>query len=228
MSSGRATSVGSPWLKTLPPATSTKRLRDAEHVMRQDAVVSRPVRHLGVEPVVGHQRDDLQGRADKPVDALDQLRRRQDRPGLLVELQEFDDLRDVLRKDKFVAARQDRDRARAEALQFGSPGGVFQHIDRLELDPTDREKLLESQAAGSARLPERLQGRGLGHRGAPRERRLQLRSPPPQRQPPPQHQAAKRRSACRCCRSCAKIAGRAGSGAGSARRKPWRCGCGGS
>jgi quercetin dioxygenase-like cupin family protein len=55
----------------------------------------------------------------------------------------------------------------------------------LELDPTDREKLLESQAAGSARLPERLQGRGLGHRGAPRERRLQLRQPPSQRQPPP-------------------------------------------
>jgi hypothetical protein len=34
----------------------------------------------------------------------------------------------------------------------------------LELDPTDREKLLESQAAGSAGLPERHQWRGLGHR----------------------------------------------------------------
>ena len=213
-----------PLAEDLAAGDFEKRLRDPEHVMRQDAVLSRPVRHLDIEPVIGHQRDDLQGRADKPVEALDQLCRRQDRPGLLVELQEFDDLRDVLRKDKFVAARQDRDRACAEALQFGSPGGVFQHIDRLELDPTDREKLLESQAAGSARLPERLQGRGLGHRGAPRERRLQLRSPPPQRQPPPQHPAAKRRSACRCCRSCAKIAGRAGS----ARRKPWRCGCGGS
>src|SRR5712691_6511646 len=73
------------------------------------------------------------------------------------------DLGDVLREDKFVAARQNRDRARAEALQLRPPGRVFQHIDRLELDPTDREKLLESQAAGSARLPERLQWLGLGH-----------------------------------------------------------------
>ena len=37
-----------------------------------------------------------------------------------------------------------------------APGGVFQNIDRFELDPTDREKLLESQTAGSTRLPERL------------------------------------------------------------------------
>ena len=63
--------------------------------------------------------------------------------GRLVELQKRDDLRDVLGKDKFVAARQHRDRARAEALQLGPAGSVFKYIDRLELDPTDREKLLE-------------------------------------------------------------------------------------
>jgi hypothetical protein len=48
-------------------------------------------------------------------------------------------------------------------LQFGPAGRVSEDIDRLELDPTDREKLFQSQAAGSARLPERLQRRGFGH-----------------------------------------------------------------
>src|SRR5439155_13729863 len=110
------------------------------------------------------QRDDLQRRAYKPLQPLDQLRRRQNRSGILVELQEGNDLRDVLREHEFVAARQNRDRTGADARQFCPPGRVFKNIDRLELDPTDREKLLESQTAGSARLPERLQWCGLGHR----------------------------------------------------------------
>jgi hypothetical protein len=72
-------------------------------------------------------------------------------------------LRDVLGEDELIAARQDRDRARAEALEFGPPGRISENVDRFELDPTDREKLLESQAAGSPRLPERLQRRHFGH-----------------------------------------------------------------
>ena len=140
-----------------------ERLGDAEHVMGYRAVFAGPVRHFLVEPVVGHQRDDAQRRVDEKLHPLDQLRRRQYRRGVFLELQEFDDLRDILREDKFVAARQHRDRACPEALQLGPPGGVFQHIDRLELDPTDREKLLEPQTAGSARLPERLQWLDLGH-----------------------------------------------------------------
>jgi hypothetical protein len=91
------------------------------------------------------------------------MRRRQHRTGLLVELQEFDDLRDILREDKPVAARQDRDRACTETRQLGPSLRVFQDVDRFELDPTDREKLLESQAAGSTRLPERLQWCGIRH-----------------------------------------------------------------
>jgi hypothetical protein len=91
------------------------------------------------------------------------LRGRQHRPGLFVELQKGDDLRDILREDEIVAARQDRYRARAEALQLGAAGRIGEDVDRFELDPTDREKLFQSQAAGSARLPERLQGRGLRH-----------------------------------------------------------------
>jgi hypothetical protein len=65
-------------------------------------------------------------------------------------------LRDVLREDELIAARQDGDRARTEALEFGPTGWISEDVDRFELDPTDREKLLESQAAGSPRLPERL------------------------------------------------------------------------
>ena len=129
--------------------------------------LARPVRHLGVELVVGHLRDLSANAASmKRVHPLDKLRRRQHRPGLLVELQKLDDLGDVLREHELVAARQDRDRARAQPPQFGAAFGVFEDIDRFELDPTDREKLLESQAAGSPRLPERLQCGG--HRLLPR------------------------------------------------------------
>jgi hypothetical protein len=131
--------------------------------MRQYAVLSRPVRHLGVEPIVRHPRHEVERRADEPVEPSGELRRRQDRPGLLVELQKGDDLRDVLREDELVAPRQDRDRARADPRQLSPSGWVFENVDRLELDPTDREKLLESQTAGSTRLPERLQRRACGH-----------------------------------------------------------------
>ena len=41
--------------------------------------------------------------------------------------------------------------------QFSETVGVVQHVDGLELDRTDREKLFEFQAAGSSRLPEHLQ-----------------------------------------------------------------------
>jgi hypothetical protein len=47
-------------------------------------------------------------------------------------------------------------------LQFSAASRVSEDIDRFELNPTDREKLFESQAAGSARLPECLQ-RWLRH-----------------------------------------------------------------
>jgi hypothetical protein len=40
---------------------------------------------------------------------LNELGRRQHRSGLFVQFQKFDDLRDVLRENEFVAARQDRD-----------------------------------------------------------------------------------------------------------------------
>ncbi len=70
---------------------------------------------------------------------------------------------DVLREHVVVTARQHGDRARAQPSQLIKPGGVFQHVDGLELDPTDREKLFEFQAAGSSRLPEDLQWNGGGH-----------------------------------------------------------------
>ncbi len=51
---------------------------------------------LGAEPNQAGQRDDGERRVDKAQRALVELRRRQDRPGLLVELQKLDDLRAVL------------------------------------------------------------------------------------------------------------------------------------
>jgi len=92
-----------------------------------------------------------------------ELRRAEDRPRLFVELQEGNDLRDVLREDELIAARQDRDRSRAKTLELGPTGRISEDIDRFELDPTDREKLFQSQAAGSPGLPERLQRRRFGH-----------------------------------------------------------------
>jgi hypothetical protein len=100
-------------------------------------------------------RDHPQRRVDVALHALVKLRRVEHRPRLLVQLQKGDDLGNVLSEDELVTARQDRDRTRAKALQLGPAGGVFKDIDRFELDPTDREKLFQSQAAGSARLPER-------------------------------------------------------------------------
>jgi hypothetical protein len=108
-------------------------------------------------------RDHPQRRVDKAFHALDKLRRRENRPRLFVELQEFDDLGDVLGEDELVAARQNGNRACAQALQLGPAGRISEDIDRFELDPTDREKLFESQAAGSTRLPERLQRRRFRH-----------------------------------------------------------------
>jgi hypothetical protein len=60
----------------------------------------------------------------------------------------------VLREHPIVATRQNGDRARAEAAQFGEAIGIGKNIDGFELDRTDRKKLFEFQAAGSARLPE--------------------------------------------------------------------------
>ena len=171
MSSGSGDRARQRFAEKLAAGDLDEQFRDAEHVMRQHAVFARPVRHLGVEPVVGHQRHERDRRVDKARHPLDKLRRRQHRAGLLVELKKLDDLRDILREDELVAARQYRDRACAEARQLGPPFRVFEDIDRLELDPTDREKLLESQAAGSTRLPERLQWRGLGHRVYPFRKR---------------------------------------------------------
>ncbi|HLY88739.1 MAG TPA: hypothetical protein VKQ27_07120, partial [Acetobacteraceae bacterium] len=69
---------------------------------------------------------------------------------------------DILREHVLVAARKHRDRPGSQPPQLIEPGGVFQHIDGLELDRTDREKLFEFQATRSSRLPEHLQ-RGRVH-----------------------------------------------------------------
>jgi hypothetical protein len=82
---------------------------------------------------------------------------RQRRPGLLIQAQELDHVAKVLREDEFVAAGQDRDRSRAKATQLRQSVRVFKHVDGLEPGRTDREKLLEFQAARSSRLPEHLQ-----------------------------------------------------------------------
>jgi hypothetical protein len=64
---------------------------------------------------------------------------------------------DVLREHIVVPARKHWNRASVQPPQLIEPGRVLQDIDGFELDRTDREKLLEFQAAGSPRLPEYLQ-----------------------------------------------------------------------
>lgn len=63
---------------------------------------------------------------------------------------------EVLREDPLVATRQHRDRPCTDTPQFRQTGSIFKHVDRIELNPTDREKLFEFQTTRSTRLPERL------------------------------------------------------------------------
>jgi hypothetical protein len=71
----------------------------------------------------------------------------------------------VLREDPLIAARQYRHRACANPAKFSQPGGIFKNVDRLELNPTDREKLFEFQTTRSTRLPERFQLHDVDHDG---------------------------------------------------------------
>src|SRR5260370_2266501 len=85
-----------------------------------------------------------------------QLSRRQRRAGLPVEGQKLDDVADDLGKYEAVAARHDRHGTRSEPPQLLQAALIRQHIDRLELDPTDRQGFLNPEAARSMRLPKHL------------------------------------------------------------------------
>src|SRR5262249_6770913 len=85
-----------------------------------------------------------------------QFGRRQRRARLLVEPQKLHDIADDLGKYEAVAARYHRHRPCAQTAQLFEAAFVHQHIDRLELDPTDREVFLYPEAARSMRLPEHL------------------------------------------------------------------------
>ena len=73
-----------------------------------------------------------------------------------VEPEKRDDIADHLGEDETVAPRHDRYRACAETGEFVEPARIRHHVDRLELDPTDREVFLDPEAARSVRLPEHL------------------------------------------------------------------------
>jgi hypothetical protein len=70
---------------------------------------------------------------------------------------------EILGEDPRVPARQDGHRTRTDAAKLREARGIFKNVDRLELNPTDREKLFEFQATRSARLPERFQLKGICH-----------------------------------------------------------------
>ncbi|MCY4502529.1 MAG: hypothetical protein OXE57_13325, partial [Alphaproteobacteria bacterium] len=59
-------------------------------------------------------------------------------------------------ENEIIAARNDRNRACAKLAQLVHTGRVRRHVYAVELDPTDREELFGSQAAGSAGPPENL------------------------------------------------------------------------
>ena len=110
---------------------------DAEQVEGQRAVAARPAGDVGSEPVVGHQREELDRRGHELVDAGMQLVDRELRAAILVQADEVDDLLGVLAEDVLVATRQDGDGPEAELLQLGHPV-AFKNIHRNEFDPTDR------------------------------------------------------------------------------------------
>ena len=71
----------------------------------------------------------------------------------LAQAEELDDVSDDLSVDKATAPRDHRHGARAQGAQGSSTLGILEDVDRLELDPTDREVLLNPETARSMRLP---------------------------------------------------------------------------
>ena len=92
------------------------------------AIAARPAGHVGVEPVVGHQRDELECRGHELVDAPGQLGGRELRAAVLVQAEEVDDLLGVLAEDELLAARQHGNGPEAKLLQLGQAAGVFKDI----------------------------------------------------------------------------------------------------
>ena len=90
----------------------------AEQVKGQRPVAARPSRYVNPELLVRHQRDQLDRGVHELRDALMQLFDRELRAAILLQADEVDDLLGVLAEDELVAARQHRDRARAELLQL--------------------------------------------------------------------------------------------------------------
>ena len=127
--------------------------RDLKDVVHQHAVRAGPVRQLLIEPIVRHLPHQADGRFEYMVAARVQLGRRKGRARLLVETQKLDDIADHLGKYETVAARHDRHGTRTQPPQLLQAALIRQHIDRLELDPTDREVFLNPEAARSMRLP---------------------------------------------------------------------------
>jgi hypothetical protein len=86
--------------------------------MHQHAPGPRPVRQLDLELVVRHLAYQTDRRFEHVVVPGLQLGRRQSWARLLVEAQEFDDIANDLRKDKAIAARHHRNRARTQPPQL--------------------------------------------------------------------------------------------------------------
>jgi hypothetical protein len=129
------------------------------------------MRQLQLELVIRHLAHQTDCRFENMLVTSIQLGRRQRRARVFVEGQKLNNIADDLRKDKAVAARHYRHRARAQSAQLLEAAFVSQYVDRLELDPTDREVFFDPEAARSMRLPEHLDrfahpGLAIAHAGS--------------------------------------------------------------
>ena len=136
--------------------------RDLEDVVHQHAPGPGAVRQFAGEAVLRHLAGQPEGGFQHVVVARAELGRGQLRAGIRVEAEKLHDIADDLGDDEFVTARDHGQGTRAEAAQQFLGFLVFQHVDRLELDPTDREEFFYPEAAGSVRLPEYFDRLGHG------------------------------------------------------------------
>lgn len=102
------------------------------------AIAARATRHVDMKFLGGHQRQQPDGRGHELVEARVEFGRREFRPRFFIQAEEGHDLARALAEDESAAARQDRHGARAQRLQLGQAGRIFEDVYGDEVDPTDR------------------------------------------------------------------------------------------
>ena len=133
-----------------------ERLGNAEYMAAQRANRPIAVAKRQLEAVVGNLPDVARGCGEHEIKLLQQFLGAQGFMQLDLQVEKLDYVGERLRIDEALAARDDRDAARAELAQFLHRGAVAVDIDRLVVHALPGEEFLGPQAAGAPGLPEHL------------------------------------------------------------------------